>query len=92
MAHIEVVEDDAPVDDYGAVLEEEVIHNAQLTHDYPMAFVKALRDAGVEKDRKDDEPFRFVYVSGEMADPAEKSLLMWANIKVRDIMDKEDSL
>lgn len=64
----------------------------QLTHDYPMAFVKALRDAGVEKDRKDDEPFRFVYVSGEMADPAEKSLLMWANIKVCDIMDEEDSL
>ncbi|KAL1698839.1 hypothetical protein EV121DRAFT_172910, partial [Schizophyllum commune] len=33
MAHIEVVEDDAPVDDYGAVLEEETIHNAQVTHD-----------------------------------------------------------
>ncbi|KAL1662307.1 hypothetical protein GGF50DRAFT_12680, partial [Schizophyllum commune] len=33
MAHIEVVEDDAPVDDYGAVLEEVPIHNAQVTHD-----------------------------------------------------------
>ncbi|KAL1726840.1 hypothetical protein EV714DRAFT_218547 [Schizophyllum commune] len=33
MAHIEVVEDDAPVDDYGAVLEEVPIHNAQLTHE-----------------------------------------------------------
>ncbi|KAL1698834.1 hypothetical protein EV121DRAFT_274148 [Schizophyllum commune] len=33
MAHIEVVEDDAPVDDYGAVLEEVPIHNAQVAHD-----------------------------------------------------------
>ncbi|KAL1675272.1 hypothetical protein EV122DRAFT_181464, partial [Schizophyllum commune] len=33
MAHIEVVEDDAPVDDYGAVLEEVPIHYAQVTHD-----------------------------------------------------------
>ncbi|KAI5891870.1 uncharacterized protein SCHCODRAFT_02577572 [Schizophyllum commune H4-8] len=33
MAHIEVVEDDAPADDYGAVLDEVPIHNAQVTHD-----------------------------------------------------------
>ncbi|KAI3998484.1 hypothetical protein K525DRAFT_275128 [Schizophyllum commune Loenen D] len=33
MAHIEVVEDDAPVDDYGAVLEGVPIHNVQVTHD-----------------------------------------------------------
>ncbi|KAL1711966.1 hypothetical protein EV715DRAFT_164417, partial [Schizophyllum commune] len=33
MAHIEVVEDDVPADDYGAVQEEEPIHNAQVAHD-----------------------------------------------------------
>ncbi|KAL1750241.1 hypothetical protein FB107DRAFT_224237 [Schizophyllum commune] len=33
MAHIEVVEDDAPADDYGAVLEEEPTHKAQVAHD-----------------------------------------------------------
>ncbi|KAL1750238.1 hypothetical protein FB107DRAFT_252262 [Schizophyllum commune] len=33
MAHIEVVEDDAPVDDYGAVLEDVPKHNAHVAHD-----------------------------------------------------------
>ena len=54
----------------------------RITHDYPMAMVKTLRDAGVGKERPVDKPFRFVYFSGELADPEEKSGQMWARVKV----------
>lgn len=53
----------------------------KITYEYPMAMVKALRDAGVGKDRLAEKPFRFVYFSGEMADPTEKSGQMWARVK-----------
>lgn len=52
----------------------------RLTHDYPLAMAKAIRDAGATQDRKDDQPFRFVYVSGEHAD--KDSSRMWARVKV----------
>ena len=48
----------------------------------PMALAGALRDAGVGQNRAADQPFRFVYLSGEQADPTEKSSQMWARVKV----------
>lgn len=53
-----------------------------LTHDYPMAFLEALRDAGAGRDRPADRPFRFLYISGEQADTSEKGMQMWARVKV----------
>ncbi|CAL1708872.1 unnamed protein product [Somion occarium] len=50
----------------------------RLTYDYPMAFIKALRDAGAGAERKKGEEFRLVYISGEMADPTQTSRQMWA--------------
>ncbi|KIP05442.1 hypothetical protein PHLGIDRAFT_119816 [Phlebiopsis gigantea 11061_1 CR5-6] len=54
-----------------------------LTHDYPLAALRALRDAGVGKGRDPAKPFRFVYISGNSADPTEKSIQMWARVKGR---------
>ncbi|KAI0694526.1 hypothetical protein BC835DRAFT_1349407 [Cytidiella melzeri] len=54
-----------------------------MTHDYPMAMLAALRDAGVGEDRPADKPFQFVYWSGEGADPTERSVQMWARVKGR---------
>lgn len=53
-----------------------------LTYGYPMAALRAMRDAGVGRDRPPAQPFRFVYVSGEHADPTQKSMQMWARVKV----------
>ncbi|TCD61173.1 hypothetical protein EIP91_008817 [Steccherinum ochraceum] len=53
----------------------------RITYEYPMAMVKALKEAGVGNDRPADKPFRFVYFSGEMADPTGKSGQMWARVK-----------
>lgn len=55
----------------------------RITYEYPMAMAMALREAGVGNDRPEDKPFRFVYLSGEMADPTGKSGQMWARVKVR---------
>lgn len=57
----------------------------RVTYEYPLALVKALKEAGVGNDRSADKPFRFVYFSGEMADPTEKSGQMWARVKVRSL-------
>ena len=48
--------------------------------DFPLAAVEALKKAGVGNAEK---PFNFVYVSGEGADPSQKSMFMWARGKVR---------
>ena len=48
--------------------------------DFPMAAVEALKKAGVGSAEK---PFNFVYVSGEGADPSQKSHFMWSRGKVR---------
>ncbi|GJE86452.1 hypothetical protein PsYK624_025320 [Phanerochaete sordida] len=55
----------------------------RLTYDYPMAALRALRDAGVGAGRAPDRPFRFVYVSGMSSDPTEQSAQMWARVKGR---------
>ncbi|KAH8101912.1 hypothetical protein BXZ70DRAFT_1007148 [Cristinia sonorae] len=55
----------------------------RVTYEYPMAIVKALKDAGAGEGRSQDKPFRFVYFSGELADPTEKSGQMWARVKGR---------
>ena len=53
----------------------------KITYAAPMAFVSALRDAGIGTGREVN-PFRFVYLSGAHADPTEKSRQMWARVKV----------
>ena len=53
------------------------------TYTSVMNAARALRDAGVGAERPADQPFRFVYISGEHADPEEKSRQMWARVKVR---------
>lgn len=53
-----------------------------FTYNAPMTLATALRDAGVGQNRAADQPFRFIYVSGEHADPTEKSSQMWARVKV----------
>lgn len=54
----------------------------RLTYDYPMAFMNALKDASAGAERPKGEEFRMVYISGEMADPEQKSWQMWARVKV----------
>lgn len=61
-----------------------------FTYNAPMTLATALRDAGVGQNRAANQPFRFVYISGEHADPTEKSSQMWARVKVR--FDDEYSL
>jgi hypothetical protein len=51
----------------------------ELTYGYVVSMVKALE--GVEN-RPADKPFRFVFISGEGADPTEKSMMMFGRIKV----------
>lgn len=54
----------------------------ELTWGYPMAFLKAVSEAGVGE-REAGSPFRFVYISGEHADPTGKSSILFARVKVR---------
>ncbi|KAL4252993.1 NAD(P)-binding domain superfamily protein [Abortiporus biennis] len=55
----------------------------RITYEYPMALAKALKEGGVTERRMEGNPFRFVYISGESADPTEKSWQMWARVKGR---------
>lgn len=55
----------------------------EMTHNFPVNAAKALKEAGAGEGRSADNPFRFVYVSGEGSDPTEKSSQMWARVKVR---------
>lgn len=48
--------------------------------DFPLAAAEALKKAGVGSTEK---PFTFVHVSGEGADPSQKSMFMWARGKGR---------
>ena len=50
-----------------------------MTHDYPMAAIKAFDEGGV---RGEDGMFRFVYVSGRSTDPTGKSRILFARVKV----------
>lgn len=54
----------------------------ELTYNYTMSAAKALKEAGAGPEEK---PFRFVYVSGEHADPTGESRQAWARVKVRMI-------
>lgn len=51
----------------------------RITYDYTMHFVNSLQEAGTKD--KTGEPFRFIFVSGEGADPSGKSNLKFARIK-----------
>ncbi|KAI9062181.1 hypothetical protein FKP32DRAFT_1593757 [Trametes sanguinea] len=52
----------------------------ELTHTYTMAAAQALKDAGAGSQGR---PFRFVFISGNSADPTGKSSQMWARVKGR---------
>ncbi|KAI0747112.1 hypothetical protein C8Q80DRAFT_1105707 [Daedaleopsis nitida] len=52
----------------------------ELTYEYTLAAARALKDAGAGSA---DKPFRFVFISGELADPTGKSRQMWARVKGR---------
>ncbi|KAI0824869.1 hypothetical protein BC628DRAFT_1321275 [Trametes gibbosa] len=52
----------------------------ELTYEYTMAAARALKDAGAGTSER---PFRFVYISGEHADPTGQSRQAWARIKGR---------
>lgn len=52
----------------------------RITYDYTMHFVNSLQEAGMKD--KTGEPFRFVFISGEGADPSGKSNIKFAKIKV----------
>ncbi|KAI0777385.1 hypothetical protein BD413DRAFT_468185 [Trametes elegans] len=52
----------------------------ELTYEYTMAAARALKEAGAGSP---EQPFRFVFISGENADPSGKSGQMWARVKGR---------
>ncbi len=52
----------------------------ELTYDYTLSAARALKEAGAGSAEK---PFRFVFISGEYADPTGQSGQMWARVKVR---------
>ncbi|RPD56900.1 hypothetical protein L226DRAFT_615315 [Lentinus tigrinus ALCF2SS1-7] len=52
----------------------------ELTYEYTLSAARALKEAGAGSAEK---PFRFVFISGEHADPTGKSRQMWANVKGR---------
>jgi hypothetical protein len=54
---------------------------AVFTVEYVKVFIEELQRGGVAS-RPEDNPFRFVFVSGEGADPAEKATIRYARIKV----------
>ena len=51
----------------------------ELTYEYTLSAARALKEAGAGTAEK---PFRFVFISGEGADPTGKSGQMWARVKV----------
>ncbi|PIL27783.1 hypothetical protein GSI_10936 [Ganoderma sinense ZZ0214-1] len=52
----------------------------ELTYEYTMSAARALKNAGAGSPEK---PFRFVWISGELANPEGTSGQMWANVKGR---------
>ena len=54
----------------------------ELTYEYTLSAARALKEAGAGTAEK---PFRFVFISGEGADPTGKSGQMWARVKVCSI-------
>jgi len=58
-----------------------------MTYEYPMAALRALKEGGVDGGQTKDTPFRFIYVSGESADPTQSSRQMWARVKGKAEVD-----
>jgi len=57
---------------------------AVFTLDYVKVAVEALVESGVGKGREDGKnPFRFIFLSSESANPEESSMLMFSRVKVR---------
>jgi len=57
---------------------------AVFTLDYVKVAVEALVEGGVGKGREDGKnPFRFIFLSSESANPEESSMLMFSRVKVR---------
>lgn len=54
----------------------------EVTLEYPLALLSALKEGGVSEGRQADKPFRFVFISASSADPKLKSPQMWARVKV----------
>ncbi|KAH9951867.1 hypothetical protein B0H21DRAFT_817644 [Amylocystis lapponica] len=54
-----------------------------ITYEYPLAALRALKSSGAGEGKGPENPFRFLYISGEAADPTEKSFMMWARVKGR---------
>ncbi|OJT15658.1 hypothetical protein TRAPUB_5486 [Trametes pubescens] len=52
----------------------------ELAYNYTLSAARALKEAGAGSEEK---PFRFVYVSGEHADPTGESRQAWARVKGR---------
>ena len=52
----------------------------EITYTYTMNAATALKDAGAGTPER---PFRFIFLSGSLADPKGESRQMWANVKVR---------
>ncbi|KZT10235.1 uncharacterized protein LAESUDRAFT_416755 [Laetiporus sulphureus 93-53] len=59
----------------------------RMTHTFTMSAVRALKEAGVGEGREEGKPFRFVFISGGLADQTEKSWMMWARVKGRTEKD-----
>lgn len=57
----------------------------ELTHDWPVAAIKAFHEGGLVGE--DGKPFRFVYVSGEGVDRSGKGLAMFSRVKGRAEVD-----
>jgi hypothetical protein len=55
---------------------------AMFTVDYVKVAVEALKEGGVVKGRDENNPFRFVFISGQWANPEETSRFMFARVKV----------
>jgi hypothetical protein len=59
----------------------------KVTYDYVVSMVSALQSGDVAKSCRDNEPFRFVFISGAGADPTGRtSKPMFARVKVSSVL------
>lgn len=58
----------------------------KMTHGYVVHALDALQAGGIAQKKTAEKPFRFVFVSGEGADPEEKTWAMFGRIKVRSAL------
>ncbi len=59
---------------------------SELTHDWPMAAIKAFHEGGLVGEG--GKPFRFVFLSGDGADRSGKGMAMFSRVKVRRMKRK----